>query len=105
MVLRVSVSRWQIRLRCQICSAPDFIAEKEIKQFYRPSEEKWITVGFDPCPGIGWNTQDPKEDKSNTSKKDNFHSTPLPGRDNLLPCRYLFLLLSPIQLSTESHNS
>ena len=36
------------------------IAEKEIKQFYRPSEEKWITVGFDPTRGLGGNYTGPE---------------------------------------------
>lgn len=29
------------------------ILEKEIKQFYRPSEEKWTVVGIDPVRGWG----------------------------------------------------
>jgi hypothetical protein len=29
------------------------IFSREIKRFYRPSEEKWITPGLDPVRGAG----------------------------------------------------
>jgi hypothetical protein len=29
------------------------IARKNIKQFYRPSEKKWVTVGVDRIRGMG----------------------------------------------------
>jgi hypothetical protein len=29
------------------------IARKHIKQFYRPSEKRWVTVGVDRIRGIG----------------------------------------------------
>jgi len=29
------------------------IAQKSLKQFYRPSEERWVDVSHDPVRGIG----------------------------------------------------
>lgn len=29
------------------------LARKNIKQFYRPSEERWVTIGIDRIRGVG----------------------------------------------------
>ena len=37
------------------------LARKNIKQFYRPSEKRWVIVGVDPIRGIGGATYDGAE--------------------------------------------
>jgi len=38
----------------------ELIASKRIIQFYRESEKKWVTVGIDPCRGVGGIYNGPK---------------------------------------------
>ena len=43
-------------LRCDYVDANSldrFLAGKIIRQFYRPSEKRWVNVSFEPISGIG----------------------------------------------------
>lgn len=41
------------------------ITAKEIKKFYRPSEERWITVGVDAVRGTGGHYTGPERRQNN----------------------------------------
>lgn len=41
------------------------IITQGIKKFYRPSEEKWVTIGADPTRGIGGHYTGPDRRQNN----------------------------------------
>ncbi len=41
------------------------LAEKEIRQFYRPSEKRWIDVDTDPIRGLGGHYSGPNRRHTN----------------------------------------
>ena len=41
------------------------IITQEIKKFYRPSEEKWVTIGADPTRGTGGHYTGPDRRQNN----------------------------------------
>lgn len=41
------------------------INAKGVKRFYRPSEERWITIGIDPIRGVGGDYAGPNRRQNN----------------------------------------